>query len=277
MYVKLFQDLLDSTIWMEKDHVVRVWLTLLLLADSEGYVEIPIPALAQRARVALDECAEAIDRLEAPDPYSRTSAEDGRRLIRVTDERTLWQITNYEYYRSMRSVQQKREYQKRYMREYRKKGKKNSNDCENLDLFLSQSERKTHELAQAEAEEEADTSLSPLPLSSGSNGIDWVTEVWNETAEKCNLPKVQRLTDTRKKAVLARIAEHGDDALRVALEAPRSSKFLRGEGGRDSWNGATFDWLIAPKNFAKVIEGNYADKKGGKGHGRDHSAYDGKL
>ena len=39
----------------------------------------------------------------------------------------------------------------------------------------------------------------------------------------------------------------------------RSSKFLMGEvssGGGTSFR-CNFDWLIAPRNFVKVVEGNY--------------------
>ena len=33
MYIKLWDDILDSTVWMEEDHVIRVWLTFLLIAN----------------------------------------------------------------------------------------------------------------------------------------------------------------------------------------------------------------------------------------------------
>lgn len=275
MYVKLFQDLLDSTIWMEKDHVVRVWLTLLLLADSEGFVEIPIPALAQRARVGLDECAEAIDRLEAPDPYSRTGVEEGRRIIRLTDERTLWQITNYEYYRSMKSVQQKREYQKRYMRDWRAKRKTKPSRCEKSEDDLSQSERKVHELAQAEAEaEEEDEKTTSSSSFRGNDAalLEWVLEFWNTNKL---LPSVRGISKQRRSSIAARKREHGEEAVKEVLRKRADSNFLNNVifDGR----GAPIDWVFGPKNFVKVLDGNFDNKTGGRGNGRDHSAYDGKL
>jgi hypothetical protein len=274
MYVKLFQDLLDSTIWMEKDHVVRVWLTLLLLADSEGFVEIPIPALAQRARVGLDECAEAIERLESPDPYSRTGVEEGRRLIRPTTEKTLWQITNYEYYRSMKSIKQKREYQKRYMREWRRKRNGPDSRSEKSDSKLSQSEKKVHELAQAEAEAYKEKTTS----SSSSRGddsafINWVLEFWNAHDLK---PSMKSISKQRRSSILARRREHGDEAVKEVLGSRRDSNFLCNVifDGR----GAPVDWVFGPKNFAKVLDGNYDNvRKGGKRGGGQHGEYDGKL
>jgi hypothetical protein len=258
MYVKLFDDLLDSTIWMEKDHIVRVWLTLLLLSNSEGFVEMPIPAIASRARVGLDECAEAIARLEAPDPYSRTGLEEGRRILRVTEEKTLWKIVNFEYYRALRSADQKREYQKRYMREYRARKKKTSQSEDSAGKF-SQSETKSHGLAQAEAEAEAEAEETQ-----GGEKVDTSLaeglRSWNCTAEATGLPKAPNKTKRREAVHRSRLKGYGFSAILQVLDAPRYSAFLRGEKGRETWRGATYDWLMKLENFVKVLEGNYYDK-----------------
>ena len=145
MYIKLFRDLLTSTIWMEEDYVVRVWLTFLLLSNQEGFVECPIPGIAQQARVTLDEAAAAIDRLEKPDPFSRTAKEDGARIVRVTNEKTLWHVVNRESYSAIRSEEQKRAYQREYMKDYRLRKKKELTCEENL-----------QRLAQGEGEGEGD-------------------------------------------------------------------------------------------------------------------------
>ena len=70
----------------------------------------------------------------------------------------------------------------------------------------------------------------------------------------------RELTAKRKQAVGARIREHGEPAWAEALLKIRSSAFLRGEGGRDSWRGADIDWLTRPANFTIVLEGKYDDK-----------------
>ena len=48
-----------------------------------------------------------------------------------------------------------------------------------------------------------------------------------------------------------------------AINNIRNSSFLKGQNNRN-WT-ITFDWLIKPNNFIKVLEGNYDDKenKGG--------------
>ena len=131
MFVKLFRSILDSTIWMEEDHVLRIWLVLLLNCDSEGIVKMPIPAMAQRARVTLDQCREALTRLEAPDPDSQSKEEDGKRIVKISEEEPIWFIVNYETYRRIRNEEQRKEYHRNYMREYRAR-KKAENESQSV-------------------------------------------------------------------------------------------------------------------------------------------------
>lgn len=57
----------------------------------------------------------------------------------------------------------------------------------------------------------------------------------------------------------ARIAEYGIEQVMKAVDNIQKSAFLRGQNSR-GWI-ITFDWLIRPNNFIKVLEGNYDDKK----------------
>lgn len=73
-----------------------------------------------------------------------------------------------------------------------------------------------------------------------------------------SFPKVRSLSDARKKAIKARLNTYSMDDFRTVFENAEASSFLKGKNDRN-WN-ANFDWLIADKNMAKVLEGNYADK-----------------
>ncbi len=104
-YVKLFQSILDSTIWGE-DHQTRiVWITLMAKADRHGVVEGSIPGIAHSARVSLDDCRAAMAKFEAPDPDSRTPDNEGRRIKRVEGG---WQLLNHHIYREKMSQDQQR-------------------------------------------------------------------------------------------------------------------------------------------------------------------------
>lgn len=63
------------------------------------------------------------------------------------------------------------------------------------------------------------------------------------------------LNERRMANIRARIREHGKEAFAAMVCKAAKSDFLKG-GGRTGFR-ATFDWLIKPGNFQKVIEGNY--------------------
>lgn len=71
------------------------------------------------------------------------------------------------------------------------------------------------------------------------------------------LPKVQTLSDARRRAMKARVDEHGIEAVKKVFENVYNSKFLRGET-ENGWK-CYFDWIFNPKNFIKILEGNYAN------------------
>ena len=104
-YAKLHSSILDSTIWLEPHHVVRVWIAMLAMKDQHGVVAASIPGLAVRARVELTECEEALAKFMSPDPYSRTKDFDGRRIEEVDGG---WQLLNHVKYREIDSEDDRR-------------------------------------------------------------------------------------------------------------------------------------------------------------------------
>lgn len=109
-FVKLFSSIIDSTIWREKDTVRIVWITMLAKADKDGLVEASVPGLADAARVTLSDCEDALERLSAPDKYSRTKDNDGRR-IRETEGG--WILLNHAKYRADTSADRTRAWRER--------------------------------------------------------------------------------------------------------------------------------------------------------------------
>ena len=78
-----------------------------------------------------------------------------------------------------------------------------------------------------------------------------------------SLPKVLKLSDSRKKAIKARLSDFGMDEIKRAFALTEQSDFLKGTNAT-GWQ-AGFDWLMKPANLTKVLEGNYENKhKAGK-------------
>ena len=92
-----------------------------------------------------------------------------------------------------------------------------------------------------------------------STKVQLIIEKWN----KLNLQKLISIkTGTnRYKLLKSRANEYGIDSIFQAIENVSKSNFLKGQNDR-GWI-ITFDWLIKPNNFIKVLEGNYSNHEGG--------------
>jgi hypothetical protein len=115
-FTKLFQSILDSTIWQEPSETKVLWITMLAMADRNGEVQASIPGLARRAGVTMQQCETALQCLLSPDKYSRTPAHDGRRISAVDGG---WQLLNHAKYRALLSAEERREYNRKKQAEYR--------------------------------------------------------------------------------------------------------------------------------------------------------------
>ena len=85
----------------------------------------------------------------------------------------------------------------------------------------------------------------------------------NDVIEEFNrvvirLPKVTVPTLKRKGVIQQRIKEHGREAVSICFSKAGKSDFLCGVNDR-GWM-ASFDWIMKPENFVKILEGNYDNK-----------------
>lgn len=70
-------------------------------------------------------------------------------------------------------------------------------------------------------------------------------------------PKVTKLSESRKKAIRARLKMYSIEEFQKLFEMAEGSSFLKGSNNRN-WS-ASFDWLVKDANMAKVLDGNYSD------------------
>lgn len=93
---------------------------MLALKNKDHVVEGSLPGLADMARVSVDDCMSALEKLMAPDPHSRTADFDGRRIQKIPGG---WYIVNGEKYRRLMSMDERREYNRLKKQESRAKQK----------------------------------------------------------------------------------------------------------------------------------------------------------
>jgi len=89
--------------------------------------------------------------------------------------------------------------------------------------------------------------------------------ICNAFNEICvSFPSIRSLSEARKKAIKARLSIYSIDDFKTLFEKAEASSFLKGSNG-NNWR-ATFDWLIKDANMAKVLDGNYDDRKGSENY-----------
>lgn len=101
------------------------------------------------------------------------------------------------------------------------------------------------------------------------DSIDYqqIADLYNETC--VSFPRLTKLSESRKKAIRARLKQYSVDDFRRIFELAESSDFLKGKNDRN-WS-ATFDWMVKDANMAKILDGNYNDKKEGVDNGEQIS------
>lgn len=159
-YTKLDSGITDSTIWQAPDTTRLVWITMLAMADQNGYVGASMPGLAGRARVSLQACVEAIKTLESPDEWSRTKEHEGRRVAPADGG---WVLLNHGKYRELQSADDRRERSRLAMAALRNRRK--------LEATKDNGYQKLTKLAQATAYAEATTKDTPTPRKRGSASV----------------------------------------------------------------------------------------------------------
>ncbi|MDE6182758.1 MAG: phage replisome organizer N-terminal domain-containing protein [Eubacteriales bacterium] len=70
-----------------------------------------------------------------------------------------------------------------------------------------------------------------------------------------SFPKVMKVSESRKKAIKARLNKYTIEDFEILFEKAEASDFLKGNNNRN-WR-ADFDWLIKDTNLPKVLEGKY--------------------
>ena len=136
-YTKLFSSITESTVWGEPYPTRIVWVAMLAMADAAGNVYAAVPGLARRANVTVQEAQAALDAFLAPDPWSRTPDNDGRR-IEVIDGG--WRLTNHAKYRAIRGADDRREAKREWDRANRPSGHARASQSEQSDASPSQSD-----------------------------------------------------------------------------------------------------------------------------------------
>ena len=155
-------------------------------------------------------------------------------MIDVVDN--IMMISNWEKYQNIEGMEKIREQNRLRKRKERERKLLESGDCKDSHV----TSRDSHAI---------DKNKNKNIYSQN------VVNLWNQVVS--DLPKVLKLTETRKKAIKARSDNISD--FESVFRKVQASDFLSGRKGE--WKSCGFDWVLKEANWTKIIEGNYDSKK----------------
>jgi len=168
VYNKLFSKIVDSSIWMEPDHVRLLWMMFIAIMDEDGFVNLAsVKNVAHRAVMPVDKAEDAIRILESPDPESSNPGNEGRRLTRVPGG---WIVNNASEYRNI----VKREHQKELNRERVRKHRTRNGDVMGCNETVTPSDTDTVADTTAETKKKKDIGVSKPDGVADQDWIDWL-------------------------------------------------------------------------------------------------------
>lgn len=136
---------------------------MLAIADKHGEVHASIPGLAQVAGMPLSDTEAAINKFLAPDKYSRTPDDEGRRIEKIDGG---WLLLNHAKYRAMASKDEEKSSAAKRQAAFRERQKRNGRvTARNDQVTVANCVITVNtDIAEAEAEAEAkETSIPATP------------------------------------------------------------------------------------------------------------------
>jgi hypothetical protein len=119
LYGKIFDSIYEGTLYGQWEALVT-FQQMIVLCDADGIIDMTPQAIAARTSIPLKIIKKGLSVLEAPDPYSRTPDEEGRRIELIDAHRPWgWHIVNHEKYRAMQDAEITRAQTRERVRKHR--------------------------------------------------------------------------------------------------------------------------------------------------------------
>lgn len=240
----------------EGDKIVLFWVMLLTKAgkcNSNGYIFLTesIPYTPDMLSAEFD--------IEVSVIELALSSLNRLNMISL-EEHTLF-INGWEEHQNAEGLDKIREQTRKRVAKYREKQKLISRNatCNVMVMKGNGTDIEIEEERDIETEEERDidrevgNSIAKDIIL--TENLESIVEAWNSLG----LSKIKSLQGNRAKELSERLKEHGEAAIMESIENIKKSSFLRGQN-KTCWR-ISFDWLLKPNNFTKVLEDTYRDKE----------------
>ena len=237
----------------ESDSMIVIWFKLLCLAGKMNNSGVFM--LSDKIPYTDQMLATIFRRKETTVKMALNIFEEFGMIDRIDNIVT---IPNWGKHQNLDQIEDKRQYMRGYMKKYRDKqkaladgktnGKANGKTNSKTNVSRIEGEGYKEEGYKEEGykeEGEGDTR--------GKIDYQQIADMYNDTC--VSFPHLSKLSESRKKAIRARLNQYTAEDFKKTFELAEESDFLKGSNGRN-WT-ATFDWMIKDANMAKILDGNY--------------------
>ena len=242
-WISVHRSLFDHWLWEDKPFSKgQAWIDLILMANHEDrkflhgnnleFVErgskiTSLRILSDRWGWSTGKVKRFLDLLK----------QDGMLEYECNTKKTAYTIVNYNIYQN------------------EKVGERNTNRTQTKQLQnTNETSTKTNNNDNNDNNDNNENKVEAL-----SYKYDDIVSSWNDLG----LQELRNIKNNRKVLLDTRLKEHGEDSIYEAIRQINKSSFCKGQNQR-GWV-ITFDWLIKPNNYIKVLEGNYTDKNNTSG------------
>jgi hypothetical protein len=130
-WAPIFSRIVDSSLWLEPDYVVKVFLTMMAKKDSDMVVRGSAFNISQWAKKSEQETLDALKILSSPDTKRiEKQLYEGRRIERVEDG---WLILNGKLYRDLMVAENERARKRRWAAQKRAQDKADKKAMEHIE------------------------------------------------------------------------------------------------------------------------------------------------
>ena len=241
----------DGKLRMCRAEGIAVWIQALTYMHKEGTYSISgeIIELSMALNLPESQTDEGIRQLEKYDVCE--VARDSHGCVTLTSRRLKREEDERAAARERKRLQRQREREQ------------NNDVTEESDVHTRGHALTSDSDSLSNSSSEEDSSKNGSPRAREEPDYDSVMDSWNAFAEEVGLPTIRAMTRKRRAAVRAKHDEVWPQIDAIYRQI-RGSPFLLGTGGRDSWRGATFDFVwLREDNYTRILEGAY-----GKGNGK---------
>ena len=250
--------------WYDQTSMVRLFLHILLKANYEdkkwhgvvikrGQFVTSFANLSAETGLSLQVVRSCLDKLQRTGEVNKQS----------TSQYTIITVCKYADYQQIEDVEQK------------------TNNIQITSEQQASNKRVTNEQQQHKNIRKKEYKNNITPSKEGESvdtdqpvdvDLKSVVEFFNKSVVESNsvLPKIKGATGKRVGYIKARIREFGIEAVYEVISKAAASDFINGKNQR-GWV-ASFDWIMLPTNFPKVLEGNYDNRTNNYNETNNHQS-----